>query len=182
MQVVALFAAFAGTLISILSLSRIAYAWHDKSQPRTLSELAAEQDTVLLRFRNTLWLCGTLFAVTVYGLLIWKLSVGIWLFVAWTVTYVGNILLAVFPARDKTVRLHLLYAQAMAAGMLAMAYLFWVSMQHGFEIAGMVIALSMTTLALLTVFDKVRYIFYELSFLYLSHASIALAAVYVTTR
>lgn len=64
------YAAFLATLVSIVGLSRMAIKEHDKLQPRTLSELAAAQEPLLNHFRKILWVCGTLFAITVYGYLV----------------------------------------------------------------------------------------------------------------
>lgn len=182
MQIIGLIAASFGTLISMTALSRIAYVWHDRDRPRALSELAAAEDTLLVHFRNVLWACGTLFAVAVYGAIVPDFAYPGWLFVAWTVTYAGDVLLAAIPARDDTFRFHIVCAQAMAAGMLAMAYLFFAGLWGGLGTAELVVALAMTLLAVLTVADKVRYVFYELGFLYLSHISIVLAAVCVLPK
>jgi len=175
MAIWALCTAVLATAISMVFLTHIAVRWHDKHAPRTLSEVAADQEQLLWHFRKVLWLCGSLFAVAVYGFLVPRVGHGWLLFGAWTVTYLGNLLLAVVPARGKTFWAHHILAQSMATGMLAMAFLFWVNL-HGWYVAveGCV-AVVMSLMAALTFLDKARYIIYELAFLYLSHFSIVIA-------
>lgn len=180
MQLIGLAAAVLATVISVVALSRLAYVWHDTRAPRSLSELAAAQDRLLGHFRNVLWVCGTLFAVAIYGAIAPRLVYGFWLGLAWTVTYLGDVLLAVVPARGKTMRIHMMYGHAMAVGMWAMALLFCLGFTGGLKIAALCVLAAMTLSAVLTVADKPRYIFYELAFLYLSHISIVLGAIFVT--
>lgn len=63
----------------------------------------------------------------------------------------------------------------MGVGMLAMAYLFWLSLPRFVELEA-VIAFAMTLSAILTLSDRKHYILYELSFIFLSHISILVAA------
>lgn len=179
MQLVGLAASALATVTSIASLSRLAYIWHDAAAPKSLSELAAVQDRLLNHFQKVLWTCGTLFAVAVYGAIAPNFIHGVWLSIAWTVTYLGDVLLAAVPMRGKTVLLHTLYAQAMALGMWGMAWVFFWGFTGWFKVVALGIVIAMMLLALLTFADKRRYIFYELAFLYLSHVSIILGAVFI---
>jgi hypothetical protein len=97
------------------------------------------------------------------------------LIAAWTLTYIGNLLAAVIPAPDKKLKLHNICAQAMGAGMLVMSYLFWFKLHGSYAGIEASISLAMTLLVALTFTDTSRYIFYELSFIFLSHASILVA-------
>ncbi len=165
------------TLLSVVLLTRIAYIHHDKTQPRNLSELAAKEDQLLIYFRNVLWTCGTLFAITVYGLLVPRTVLAIPLCIAWTITYLGNLLLAIVPARNHTVRLHNFFAQTMGAGMLGMACIFWLSFTGIYATFEIALAILMTILGAMAFIDKKRFIVYELSFLFASHITIVVAAI-----
>ncbi len=175
----AFYPAFLATLLSVISLSRIAFKYHDKQQPRTLSELAAAQQALLNRFRTILWVCGTLFAITVYGYVVAQINHASLLAGAWTLTYAGNLLAAIIPARDKQLKLHNICAQAMGVGMLAMAYLFWLNLGGAAAGSEACISLAMTLLIFMTLTDRKHYIFYELSFIFLSHFSILVAVLAV---
>jgi hypothetical protein len=170
------YTAFLATVLSITSLSWIAVKEFDKRQPRTLSELAAAQEHLLNHFRRTLFICGTLFAVTVYGYLVPRISSSELLAATWTLTYVGNILAAVIPARDKTIKYHYLSAQAMAVGMLLMAYTFAISLTGVYGEIEVYISVAMSLLGIMTFVDKSRFIVYELLFIFMSHISILVAA------
>lgn len=169
--------ALLATLISMAGLSRIVIKYYDKQQPRTLSELATAQASLLNHFRNLLWLCGTLFAITVYGYVVPKIGQPTLLAGAWSLTYLGNLLAATIPARDEKLKLHNVCAQAMGIGMVAMAYLFWFNLSGAYAGLEAYIAFAMTLLGVLTLVDKGRFIFYELSFIFLSHVSILVAAI-----
>jgi hypothetical protein len=176
MTMLTFYAAFLASVLSITGLSWIAIKEFDKRQPRTLSELAAAQEHLLNHFRRTLFVCGTLFAVTVYGYLVPRISSSGLLATAWTLTYLGNILAAIIPARDKTIKYHYLSAQAMAIGMLLMAYIFAASLPGGYSEVEVYISAAMSLLGIMTFIDKSRFIIYELSFIFLSHISILVAA------
>lgn len=165
--------------ISVGRLSWIAHKHHDQLQPRTLSELAADQEKLLHYFRVTLLICGTLFAWALYDYIIPYLQHPLGVSIAWTVTLIGNYLVAILPARTVTRRVHELCAQIMAASMIAMAYLFSYSLTGWHQAAEVALTLAMCGLAVATVLDKRRFIFYELSFLYLSHTSIVIAAIFI---
>lgn len=164
------------TVISAVSLSTIAYREHDRTQPRTLSELVAAQDHLLHRFRNILFLCGTLFAVPMYGYIIPHSAYSVWLFVAWTMGYIGNLLAGFVPARGATQRFHELCAQLMAAGMIGLGYLFWLGLSGSYATIELGFAIGMSVCAVGTIVDRPRFLYYELPFLYLSHLSIVVAA------
>ena len=167
------------TGISMVGLTYLAYKEHDRNQPRTLSELAAAQDRLLRRFRIILWLCGTLFAVAMYGYVIPKSMLPVLVFIAWSIVIVGEFLVSFLPAKGKTRRAHEVSAQCMAFGMGATAFLFLFDLTGAYLVIGVSIALIMALLAAATFIDPRRFILYELLFLYLSHASIVLAALFL---
>ncbi len=170
--------AIVATLISMVRLTQIAHKHHNRLQPRTLSELAAAQDRLLGYFRTTLIICGTLFAA-VYGFVAPHLGYWLALTVAWATVIVGNMLAAFIPARDSTRRLHETCAQLMAAGMIALSYVFWLSLPAPYAHIELCIAIVASVLAVGTILDRPRFIWYELPFIYLSHISIVIAAIEV---
>jgi hypothetical protein len=172
MKNVAVFSSVLATLISVIALSHLALSGHDRKKPRTLSELVAIQDRLLRRFRNILWLCGTLFSVAMYGYAISVSPYPVWLFIAWTAVYLGDVLTGIVPARGTTRGLHEIFAQLMAIGMIGTACIFCLSLDGVGSIIEFSIFGTMLLLASATFVDTRRFIFYELPFLYLSHISI----------
>lgn len=171
----ALFPALTATLLSMIILTRIAVTTHTFAAPKSLSERAALEDALLVRFRKTLLVCSTLFAVTVYFFIAPALKHP-WLIVgAWTLEYVGVIIAALLPARGRTYYLHVAAAQCMAGGMLLLAFAFWMSTIGVGSTIELAIAVVMVLFALLSYINKRHYIFHELSFIYLSHFTIVLA-------
>jgi len=169
--------AFIGTILSVTCLSYLALHEHDHGNPRPLSELGASDRRNLAYFRTVLVVCGTLFAVTMFGFLIPKVQYSLYLLIAWIVYYGDELLLAVIPARGTwEYRLHNIFAYAMAAGMLATAFIFILSL-HGIaailEVTGMC---AMVAAGIMTFLDRQRYIIYELAFIYTSHLTIVIAA------
>lgn len=63
----------------------------------------------------------------------------------------------------------------MSVGMLATVFLFAIDFRGNFAIAETVLTAIMSMLGVLTVLDRKRFVFYELSFIFLSHASILIA-------
>jgi hypothetical protein len=176
---VALVSSILATVLSVVSLTRIAIQNHDASKPRTLSELAASEEQLLVRFRKILVVCGSLFAITIYGYLVGEVEHLALLASAWSLTYLGELALAALPAKGKTLKLHTLCAQAMAFGMFLMACAFWLDLDGSIHAIEGLFALAMAGCAALTILDKRRFIFYELPFLFLSHTSIVLAVIAV---
>ena len=176
MPVWTFYPAFAGAIISMIALTRIAWHEHDRDQPRTLSELAAAEARLLKQFRNVLWLCGSLFAITAYWFIVPRINHAPWVIFAWSLTFAPEMLLARIPERGKTRRLHDLLAEAMGAGMLLLAFVFWRNLHGTYADGELAIALVMSALAVLTVLDRRRFIFYELPFIYWSHFSLLVAA------
>ncbi|HSX05104.1 MAG TPA: hypothetical protein VLF69_01400 [Candidatus Saccharimonadales bacterium] len=171
---------FVGTIVSMAGLGRIAVTTHDAAAPKALSELAAAEERLLARFRNILLLCGTLFAITVFGFIVPRLAHGSLVAVFGALMIGGELLAAVVPFRGKTLRPHLLLAHTMGIGMLGLGVSFWVALGGHFAALEAILALSMAACALLTVVDKQHYIVYELAFIFSSHLSIVIAALALT--
>ena len=119
----AFYTAFLGTIGSIIGHGYIAVSQHDRQNPKSLSELAAAERQLLRRFRWTAFVNSTLLAITVYWFIAPRNEYGLVQSLAWSLEYLGGILMLIFPAKDKFLALHNAFALAMAVGMLALAYL-----------------------------------------------------------
>jgi hypothetical protein len=172
----ALLLASVATIGSVFNLTKISVRTHHSTAPKSLSERATLEEILLLRFRKTLFICSTLFALAIYGFIAPSVTNGWWVAGAWTITYLGIIAAAILPARDKTFYAHFWFAQGMGLGMLLLAVAFWKSYSGVGSALELAISLIMAVLAMLTYADKRRFIFYELGFLYLNHISIVVAA------
>ncbi len=164
------------TLGSMLSLTGLSVITHSLTAPKSLSERVAQEDKLLARFRNTLLLCSAPFAVAIYFFIAPSARLGWWIAGAWTLEHFGVILAAVLPARGKTFYPHLVAAQSMALGMLLLAFAFWRNYSGVGASIELALFVVMATLAVLSFVDTRRYIYHELSFIYLSHVSIVVAA------
>lgn len=172
------YTAFMGTILSMTLLSYLAWKEHNPDSPRTLSQLAAQNKRLVWWFRIALWTCGTLFAITMYGLIIPTSKNHTALFIAWTVYYTCELLLALFPARGTIEKyLHNVFSYSMGGAMLVVAFLFAADFSGIPQFIEASITLTMVLLGCLTYIDKKRFIFYELPFIYLSHISILVAAI-----
>lgn len=171
------YAAFIATAISIVGLSRLAIQGHLKETPRTLSELAAAEQVLLVRFRNILIVCGLLFGVTVFGFLTPHSANAPLIALFGSLMIGGELLASLIPDRNKTKFIHAAMAQIMAVGMLGLAFLFWFGTKGTYYWIEMSLAILMCGLGALTWFDKKNYIFYELGFIFCSHFTILIAVI-----
>lgn len=178
MQLAVLFALLA-TLGSVFNLTKISVKTHATDAPKSLSERATLAEDLLLRFRKTLFIYTTLFAIAIYCFVAPGNKNTWWIVAAWTVTYSSIIAVAILPASGKTFRPHLWAAQVMGIGMLWLAYTFWKSYSGVGSTVELVLAIAMTVLAVLTYADSRRYIFHELGFIYLNHLTILVAALFM---
>lgn len=166
----------AATFGSILNLTKIAVKTHTPLAPKSLSERAVLEAVLLTRFRNTLLICSSLFAASIYFFIAPHARLGWWIVGAWSLEYIGVIIAAVLPAKGKTFYLHLAGAQAMGLGMLLLAFVFWKNYTGAISVSELIVGVAMLALALGTYLDKSRFIFHELGFIYLNHVSIVIAA------
>jgi hypothetical protein len=95
--------------------------------------------------------------------------------IGWSLEYVCEMLVAFIPARGGTFWLHELIGYGMAAGMLLLAYAFCFSTQGVYAVLEVAGAPTMSTLAILTLTDKKRFLYYELAFIFFSHFTILIA-------
>lgn len=172
----AFYAAFLGTLGSIICLSYLAVTQHDRKNPKTFSELVAVERHLLYRFRWISIVCSTLLAITVYFYIAPRNPYGSIQALAWSLEYLGGILMLTFPAKDKFITLHTICAQVMAAGMLILACVFLPALDGVYFALGLLCTLLMITLGVATIVDKKRFMVYELAFIFISHITICIAA------
>ena len=167
---------FIATAVSTVGLSRIAAREQGKERPKTLSELATAEQSVLTRFRNILLFCGVFFAITVFGFIVPSVTHPIEVAIFGGLMIGGELLAALIPAHSKSITIHNLLAQTMGLGMLGLAFIFWASLikYSLFELAFTVV---MCVLLALMVLDKKHYLTYELGFIFSSHFTILIAAI-----
>lgn len=172
--------AFFATILSISGLTYLAWRKH-KPHSYTLSEVATESRRGLLYFRSTLILCASLFAITMYGFVIPNIQYSVLHTIAWTLTIVGEILLAIYPAANKTKRFHNICAYIMGLAMIASALLFAASLSGIHARSELLLAILMCAFAITGIADRKRFIFYELGVIYAAHISILIAVVSLTS-
>ena len=173
------YAAFLGTFLSITFLTYITWKEHHPDLPRSFSQLVAQNRRLVNWFRGASAVCPTLFSVTVYFLIMPNVRYAVALFVVWSTAYASELLLALFPERGTIEKqLHSFFAYNMGLAMIVTAFILFLSLSGGYRVLELGITIGMVTLGLLfTQLDRERFIFYELAFIYSSHASILVAAV-----
>jgi hypothetical protein len=166
-------AAFLGTFISVTFLTTLAWREHYPDQPRSFSSLVAQKKQLVRSFRIASVVVSTLFTITILIFIVPKVQYGAVLFVVWTICYFSELLLATFPERGTIeTQLHSIFAYTMALCMVATVVVLIPSFGGGVRMLEVGTLICMLVLAALAQFDKRRFIFYELSFIYMSHVSI----------
>ena len=94
MQPAVFYPVFFGAVLSIISLSYLARQEYDAGGAKTLSQLGGGHSKALGRFRAILWVCGTLFSITMLFFIAPRLH-SVLIFVVWSLTYIFEILLGV---------------------------------------------------------------------------------------
>lgn len=172
----AFYPVFVGTLVSIMGLSRIALKNHDKTNPRTLSELAAAEQSVLSHFRSILIVCDLLFALTVFGFIVPRITNSAVIAIFGAMMIGGELFVSLLPARGRTFNVHFVLAQIMAVGMFGLALIFCFELPM-FLLIEAAILLTMCVMIFLTFVNKKHYLVYELAYIFASHLSIVVAAI-----
>lgn len=168
--------AFLATFLSVAGLTYLAWREHNSDKPRTLSELAASNQRLVNYFRIVLWSCGTLFAITMFLYIVPKVMYGFYQLLAWIAYYGCELLLGIFSARGTIERLlHNIFSYTMGAAMFVTALLFVADFHGTFRVIEIALSTTMAILGSLTMLDRKRFIFYELPFIFLSHASVLVA-------
>ena len=171
--------AFLGILISIVSLTYLARREYQSGQTHTISQLGAGHQKALRQFRAILWVCGTLFTITMLFYIAPRLHSPL-MFVVWSLTYACEVLLGVIPDHKGWQRIwHNIFAWSMAAGFFVTATFFSLRLSGVYQIISVFILAGMLVSAALIYFDHKRNLVYELSSIFLSHIGILVAALYV---
>lgn len=178
MSNLAFLSGFLGTFLSITLLTWLAWKEHNPSRPRSFSQLVAQTKTLVNWFRVVSATVATLFAVCMYFFVIPNIHYSAVLFIVWSVYYISELLLAVFPERGTIEKqLHSFFAYCMASAMLATTIVFIFSFSGQVRLLEVAILICMLLLGVLTRVDSKRFLYYEMPFIYLSHASILVAAI-----
>lgn len=174
------YTAFIGTFLSVTGLSYLAWREHNPSRPLTLSQLAAKSRELQLYFRTVLWVCGTLFAITVLFFINPRLPSGALQTAAFILVFVPELLLGIFHAKgDIELLLHDVLSRVMGFGMWATALMFTINLSGIYSQIEVCLTVILFILAILTIVDRKRFLLYELPFIYTSHVSILVAALAV---
>lgn len=178
MEPIAFYPAFAGTIISTVSLTRFAINLRHKLDGRTISEVATLEQKSLNRFRFILLLCGSLFAISLFGFIIPKAPNKLLTFAVSLAIIGGELLAGLIPAHKNTVKVHEVLAGIMGIGMLMFPCLFWIAFTGIFKNIEGLLAVAMIIAAILMFTDKTKKSFatYELLFIFASHLSIVIVA------
>lgn len=145
------YAAFLGTIISIVGWSYLAWKKHDTDQPVSLSHLFVVNQRTLIFSRTILWVCISLFAITLYLFIIPRIHHSIYVFIAWTFAFISEALLGFFPAEGKTEKLHSALAALMGFSFLVLAILFPISLSRSYSILEYGFSATMIFLGLLSI-------------------------------
>jgi hypothetical protein len=169
--------AFFGTFISIISWTYLTKKEHLKHIPRTLSEIASEKPESLRYYRIILWVCGPLFALTTLLYIVPRIANPVFVGLVSSITILSEMLLGIFTAKRGKVTIHDLIANLMGLMMIASAFVFALGLKGTYRYTESGVGLTLSILAILTIVDSRRYIFYELPFIYLAHISVLVAAI-----
>lgn len=176
---IAFYPAFFGTLISIISLTYLARREYQAGQAHTISQLGASHQKALSKFRAILWICGTLFTITMLLYIAPRLNSPL-MFVVWSLTYACEVLLGVIPDHRGWQHIwHNILAWSMAVGFFVTAAFFSLRLSGVYQIISVIILVGMLSSAALINFDRKRNLVYELSSIFLSHIGILVATLYV---
>lgn len=172
--------ALIGTFLSVTGLSYLAWREHKPTHPLTLSQLAAKSRELQLYFRIVLWVCGTLFAITVFFFINPRLANSVLQTIAFVLVFVPELLLGFFHAKgDIELLLHDVLSRVMGFGMWATALMFTINLSGTYSQIEAFLTVILSILAILTIVDRKKFLLYELPFIFTSHVSILVAALAV---
>ena len=179
MQPFAFYPVFFGTILSIVSLSLLTRREYQSGKSVTLSHLGGSHKKALQQFRAILWVCGTLFSMTVLFFISPRINSRVMLIV-WTMTYFCEIMLGAIPDHKGWRQiLHKIFAYGMGLGFLIAAVFFSIKFDGVYGAASWIILLGMLIAVITTIFDRKRFLLYELIYIYLSHIGIVIATLAV---
>jgi hypothetical protein len=169
--------AFLGTVISIVGWTYLGWRKHDASMPRNLSQIGAEHSRTLLYYRTVLWVCGPMFAITVYLIILPRIDAKLLLALCFSGVVIPEMLVGVFPARGRSLNVHNTFAILMGLCMGLLTLLFSYALDGVYHHILSAIVAIMFAIAAMILFDPRRHLYYELLYLFLSHISILVAAI-----
>lgn len=169
--------AFIGTGISVIGWVAVAHSQYRKQFPSTLSELASDSPENLKYYRAILWVCGPLFAVTLFGFVIQRIAHPLVIGLVSALTITSEMLLGIFTAQRNLFTAHDVISGVMGVAMILSAYLFAWSLTGSSELVELTFAIGMSLAGLLCIVDRKRYIFYELAVIFLAHLSVITIAI-----
>lgn len=138
--------------------------------------LALANKKTLRQFRTILWVCGSLIAVTLLFFIAQRLHSDL-LYQLWAVTWVCELLTGVIPTRGGWLyMLHSAFAYGMALGFFITAAYFAYHFTGGYQLLSTGIFVLMSIMILSTFVDRKHFLFYELSYIFLSHIGVIIAA------
>ena len=176
MQPFAFYPVFIGTILSIVSLTFLARHEYEAGEAKSLSQLGGGHSKALGQFRAILWVCGTLFSITVLFFIAPRLH-SLFMYIVWAITYTFEVLLGIVPDHPgKKHWWHCLFSYGMALGFLITAIYFAVKLPEGYQLISVYVLAAMVGMVATVGFDKKRFLFYELGYIYLSHIGIVIAA------
>lgn len=166
---------FVGTILSIISLTRLARREYMSGVVHTMSQLGGKHAKALRDFRAILWVCGTLFSITVLFFISPRLD-SLVMTIVWSLTYICEVALGVVPDHPGwKSRWHNIFAYGMALGFLITAVYFCFALQGIYQILSVFILVGMVGSVALTAINRKYFLFYELGYIYLSHIGIVIA-------
>ena len=170
-----------GALLSVAGWSLFVYRTYDANKHFTLSEFGAQTPRTIFYFRLILWVCGPLFALTMFGYVapvlhnsLLRLCLGL--------AIAGEMLLGlVLPTGGKATTIHQSLAALMGCGMIGSTACF-IYLLNSFREVQLFCLLGMVGLSLYAIIitHRRKFVFYELCFIFLSHLSLVLAALSAT--
>jgi hypothetical protein len=167
------------TVISITGLTYIVIKNQDKTTDRTLSKIGIISKKTEKEFAVILLVCGLLFAVAMQFYILPYIDAGIFLLIVWYVTIVTELSLAFLPASyGWKLKVHNFVSFSMATSMWMLTGAIAVFTNGIFAIITSVILLAMFVLALLAGVKRHNFVYYELPYIFLSHISVILLALW----
>lgn len=166
---------FVGAFLSFVGWMYLILNKHDRTRPRTLSELAADEHA-LGYFRAVLWICGTLFAITLFWFITPNIRWSILTLIIGVCVIGCEMLLGVFPARGRYDALHNTLSYFMGFTMGLLALVFALSFTGVYLLIESLFTCLIAILGGAAMVDRKRFIYYEMPFIFLSHLSIVVAA------
>jgi hypothetical protein len=171
------YAAFVGTIISVVGWAYLARKKHNHDQPLPLSYLFISSRRALIFSRVMLWVCGLLFAITLYFFIAPRIPHGSYVLISWSIALLCEVMVGIFPASGKTEPLHNIIAFIMGFGFLVLAVVFSLNLSGLYSTTESILTAAMVVLgALGVIYYKTRFLFFELPYIWVSHITVLVAA------